>query len=107
MNLSEASQIAFTITAYEAQALKNKFIDTEHLFLGLCKIEDIIAIGKEAIPNITEKGWERIYNEIAEFRDFLLSKGIEPKKTRRRLRKIIYESDLEKGEFSGHRTQRT
>jgi ATP-dependent Clp protease ATP-binding subunit ClpC len=106
MNLSEASQIAFTITAYEAQALKNKFIDTEHLFLGLCKIEDIIAIGKEAILNITEKGWERIYNEIAEFRDFLLSKGIEPKKTRRRLRKIIYESDLEKGEFSGHRTQR-
>jgi ATP-dependent Clp protease ATP-binding subunit ClpC len=106
MNLSKASQIAFTIAAYEAQALKNKFIDTEHFFLGLCKIEDIIAIGKEAIQNITEKEWEGIYNEIAEFKEFLLSKGIEPKKTRRRLRKIIYESDLEKGEFSGHRTQR-
>jgi len=106
MNLSKASQIAFTIAAYEAQALKNKFIDTEHFFLGLCKIEDIIAIGKEAIQNITEKEWEGICNEIAEFRDFLLSKGIEPKKTRRRLRKIIYESDMEKGKFSGHRTQR-
>jgi len=106
MNLSGASQVAFTIAAYEAQALKNKFIDTEHLFLGLCKIEDIIAIGKEAIPNITEKEWEKVCNEIAEFKDFLMSKGIEPKKTRRRLRKIIYESDLPKGEFSGHRTQR-
>ena len=106
MNLSEASQIAFTIATYETQALKNKFIDTEHLFLGLCKIEDIIAIGKEAIQNITDEEWERIYNEVIEFRDFLINKGIEPKKTRRRLRKIIYESDLEKGEFSGHRTQR-
>ena len=55
MNLSKASQIAFTIAAYETQALKNKFIDTEHLFLGLCKIEDIIAIGKEAIQNITDE----------------------------------------------------
>ena len=106
MNLSEASQIAFTIAAYEAQALRNKFIDTEHFFLGLCKIEDIITIGKEAIQNITDEEWKRVYDEVVGFRDFLINKGIEPKKTRRRLRKIIYESDLEKGEFSGHRTQR-
>jgi len=44
---------------------------------------------KKAIQNITDEEWERIYNEVIEFRDFLINKGIEPKKTRRRLRKII------------------
>jgi ATP-dependent Clp protease ATP-binding subunit ClpC len=106
MELSRASQIVYTIAAYEAQLLENKFIDTEHLFLGLCKIEDIIAIGKEAFQNITEEEWEGIHNEVVEFKDFLLGKGIVPQKTRQRLRKIIYESDMEKGEFSGYRTQR-
>jgi len=106
MELSRASQIVYTIAAYEAQLLENKFIDTEHLFLGLCKIEDIIAIGKEAFQNITEEEWEGIHNEVVEFKDFLLGKGIMPQKTRQRLRKIIYESDMEKGEFSGYRTQR-
>jgi ATP-dependent Clp protease ATP-binding subunit ClpC len=106
MELSRASQIVYTIAAYEAQLLENKFIDTEHLFLGLCKIEDIIAIGKEAFQNITEEEWEEIHNEVVEFKDFLLGKGIVPQKTRQRLRKIIYESDMEKGEFSGYRTQR-
>jgi hypothetical protein len=91
MELSRASQIVYTIAAYEAQLLENKFIDTEHLFLGLCKIEDIIAIGKEAFQNITEEEWEEIHNEVVEFKDFLLGKGIVPQKTRQRLRKIIYE----------------
>jgi hypothetical protein len=47
-NLSIASQIAFSLAAYEAQALKSKFIDSEHLFLGLCKVEDILFLDKTA-----------------------------------------------------------
>lgn len=103
--LSPASQTAFNFAAIEAQALNNKFIEKEHLFLGLCKVEDILNIDKEATPLIKNFDWDKIFLEIRSFRDSLTAKGIDCKKSRRRLRKIIQESELEKGEFSGHRTQ--
>jgi ATP-dependent Clp protease ATP-binding subunit ClpC len=103
--LSPASQTAFNLAAIEAQALNNKFIEKEHLFLGLCKVEDILNIDKETTPLIRDFEWDKILSEIRNFRDFLTTKGIDCKKSRRRLRKIIQESELEKGEFSGHRTQ--
>lgn len=64
MNLSIASQIAFSLAAYEAQALKSKFIDSEHLFLGLCKVEDILTAGREAVQSISESDWQDACEEI-------------------------------------------
>jgi len=103
--LSPASQIAFNLAAIEAQALNNKFIEKEHVFLGLCKVEDILDINKQTIPNINDFEWNKTFLEIRDFKDFLMARGIDCKKLRRRLRKILHESELEKGEFSGHRTQ--
>jgi len=105
-NLSIASQIAFSLAVYEAKALKSKFIDSEQLFLGLLKIEDILTSGREAVHNISESDWQDACTEIQNFKDNFLASGFDPKKARRRLRKIIYESQEEKGEFSGHRTPR-
>ena len=105
-NLSIASQIAFSLAVYEAKALKSKFIDSEHLFLGLLKVEDILTAGIEKVHNISESDWQDACGEIRKFRDILSERGFDPKKARRRLRKIIYESQEEKGEFSGHRTPR-
>jgi len=105
-NLSIASQIAFSLAVYEAKALKSKFIDSEQLFLGLLKIEDILTSGREAVHNISESDWQDACGEIQNFKDNFLASGFDPKQARRRLRKIIYESQEEKGEFSGHRTPR-
>lgn len=105
-NLSIASQLAFSLAALEAQALESKNIDTEHLFLGLCKVEDILSMDRAAIPNIEERDWMEAQGETRDLKDFLESRGFDPKKARRRLRRIIHESQMEKGEFSGHRTPR-
>jgi len=105
-NLSIASQIAFNLAVYEAQALKSKFIDSEHLFLGLLKVEDILTAGREAVRNISESDWQDACTEIQNFKDIFVEKEFDLKQARRSLRKIIYESQEEKGEFSGHRTPR-
>lgn len=105
-NLSIASQLAFDLAVYEAQALQSKYIYAEHLFIGLCKVEDILRLGRDSFKDVSESEWQDACNEILKFRNVLLEKGLDPKKARRRLRKIIYESQTETGEFSGHRTQR-
>lgn len=106
MNLSVASQIAFSLAAGEAQALGNKHVDTEHLFLGLCKIDDILHMEQGAIPDIDEQQWIQAKGDITLFVKTLVDTGVNPKKARRRLRSILNESDMEKGLFSGHRTPR-
>lgn len=105
-DISIASQIAFALAGMEAQALESMYLDTEHLFLGLCKIEDILIQDGVAIPGLGEEQLEGARQEARSFRDFLGEQEIDPKRARRRLRKILYESQEERGEFSGHRTQR-
>src|SRR4030065_2962127 len=39
-NLSESSQKVLAIGAAESQVLNHFYIGTEHLFIGLCKLED-------------------------------------------------------------------
>jgi len=106
MNLSVASQIAFSLAAGEAQALRSKDIDSEHLFLGLCKLEDIMQLERTGIPDIDEFQWHRALQDIREFRDSLLPSSFDPKKARRRMRKILQESVPGAEMFSGHRTER-
>ena len=103
---SPGVQIAFGLAAFEARYLDNKFIDTEHLFLGLCKIEDVLVVGKAIVPEMEEEDWQRAEQEISAFREMLAQKKIDPKRARRRMRVLIMEADFEKGEFSGHRTDR-
>lgn len=106
MDLAISSRIAFSLAAGEAQALRSENIDTEHLFLGLCKIEDILRVGKDAIPDISEEQWQQLRSDVEEFKDVLSDAGLDPKKARRRLRKILHEIQTDTRNFSGHRTPR-
>jgi len=104
--LSTASQLAFNLAAWEAQALSSKYVDTEHLFLGLCKIEDILKLDKSPIAELDEKEWQVAIKDINEFNNLLTAKGFDPKNARRLTRKLLKESMTDPGVFSGHRTQR-
>ncbi|RLG52442.1 MAG: ATP-dependent Clp protease ATP-binding subunit ClpC [Thermoproteota archaeon] len=86
--------------------LRSRFIDAEHLFLGLCKIEDILSLEKGAIPDLSDQDWDQACAEVEEFREALINAGLDPKISRRRLRKILYDADMEKGTFLGHLTKR-
>lgn len=105
-HLSTASQMAFNVAAAEAKALSHVYIDTEHLFLGLCKIEDLLYMSRDEIPGIAEAEFQRAKEEVSGLREFLTGRGIDCRNTRRRLRKILLKSGLETGMFSGHRTAR-
>ncbi len=104
--LSVSSQIAFSLAVGEAQALRSKDIDSEHLFLGLCKLEDILHLERTAISDIDETQWQQALQDVKEFRDSLSLSAFDPKKARRWLRKILHESEPGTDKFSGHRTQR-
>jgi len=103
-NLSIASGIAFSIAALEARMLKSEYIDTEHLFLGLCKIEDILVVGPDIIEGISKDDWKMAKEEIHDFMELLTNIELDAKMARRRMRKILYESQNEKRQFSGHRS---
>ncbi|MCL6590455.1 MAG: ATP-dependent Clp protease ATP-binding subunit [Firmicutes bacterium] len=105
-DLSLAAQLGFRLAAVEAQALGSGEIDTEHLFLGLCKLEDLPGATGIALPGIEAAGWPSIVAEIKDLRDFLAKAGLDCKKARRRLRKILSETRKAEGGFSGHRTPR-
>ncbi len=105
-SISISAQIAFRLAASEAKALQQENIDSEHLFLGLCKLEDILSIEKKAISDIDENQWQQALVDVKEFRDSLALVPFDPKQARRRLRKILQESGASKEAFSGHRTER-
>lgn len=105
-SLSISSKIAFRLAGGEAKALQQENIDSEHLFLGLCKLEDILSIEKKAISDIDENQWQQALVDVKEFRDSLALVSFDPKQARRRLRKILQESGASKEAFSGHRTER-
>ena len=104
--LSLSSQIAFRLASGEAQALESKNIDSEHLFLGLCKLDAILDLKKSAFSGIDEAEWKQAMQDIKVFTTSLSDAGVDPRKTRRLLRRLLKEFEYEKGDFSGHRTQR-
>jgi ATP-dependent Clp protease ATP-binding subunit ClpC len=104
--LSLPSKLAFRLAASEAKRLSSRDIDSEHVFLGLCKLEAILYIEKNAISDIDDHQWQQVLVDIKDFRDSLALASFDPKQARRNLRKALYESSPHKEEFTGHRTQR-
>lgn len=104
--LSTASHLAWMLSAGEARALESEFIDTEHLLLGLLKIEDLITSNNDDFPEISAEEWETLILEVSEFKDFLAEKGVNCKSMRRNLRRGLHENQPQMKEFSGHRTPR-
>jgi ATP-dependent Clp protease ATP-binding subunit ClpC len=104
--ISSAFMIAFNLAAIEAQLIRSKNIDSEHMFLGLCKLEDMISFRPDSKMGVSEQEWSEILLEIKDLVGIFTKNGVNSKRVRRRLRKIIMESQVKTYEFSGHRTPR-
>lgn len=102
-DFSNASRLTFSLGAMEAEHLGSEFLGTEHLFLGLCKMEDILHLEPQNL-GIAESLWPEIKQELSDFISYLTGQGFEPKIARRRLRKILAGGQAGKRKFSGHRT---
>ena len=99
--------IVCSLASWEAQALKSSNIDVEHLFLGLCKLEDVLAMDYSSIENMSREDWGNFLKEGNIFVSSLIKVGIDCKKARRRFREILRQTDYQKGPFVGHLTERS
>jgi ATP-dependent Clp protease ATP-binding subunit ClpA len=106
MDLSPGSQTAFMLSAQEARALGNKVVESEHLWLGLLKSEDILPLGDSDFQNLSSSEVKAIKDEIRTLVKRFNESKLECKSARRRLRRLVKDSQREEGEFSGHRSPR-
>lgn len=96
------------IAANEAEMTKSVYIDSEHVFLGLCKSEDLRNMKPHSAEGakIDEKLWEDALAEVEELNDRFADVGFDPKLARRMLRRIIMDTQKETGRLSGHRSKK-
>ncbi|MEO0294347.1 MAG: ATP-dependent Clp protease ATP-binding subunit [candidate division WOR-3 bacterium] len=102
--LSTGAQIAISIAATEAKFIPSPYLENEHVFLGLCKVEDVLTL--DEVEGISENQFNDAKREIQNFSNFLRSCGIDPKTARRRLRVIIKYKQPVESNFTGHRSER-
>jgi ATP-dependent Clp protease ATP-binding subunit ClpC len=105
-SLTVGARTAFALAAYEAEQLASRDIDTEHLFLGVCKIEALRAATPQQLPNVPEPDLAALRDESSSFSAALQASGLDPVMARRRLRAIWHQANPQPQEFSGHRTTR-
>lgn len=106
MELTPASQTVFMLSGMEAEALKSKLIENEHLFLGVLKSEDILSLGEKDFLNLNANDVSILKDEVSALVAVLKECGLDCKPARRRLRRLVKDSQKEEGEFSGHRSSR-
>ena len=106
MVLSLGAQTVFMLGGMEAEALKSAVIDSEHLWLGVLKSEDILALKAGGLPKVTDGELEELKGELTDLQSRLQHSGLDRKAARRRLRRLLKEAPTEPGEFSGHRSPR-
>lgn len=96
--LSQASQIVWVIAANEAASLSHEFIESEHVFIGLCKIgdfplEELMTKLQMDTSNISD-----VESEIQKLSDIFREFDLDPVHTRRALRRRMGIGSVE---FSG------
>ncbi len=105
-DLSAASYLAYYLSACEASSMKSAYIDTEHLWIGLCKVEDIIDAKIDLPPELRGIDQEKAMKEIKEFKSLLEACGLDCKRARRKMRELLYKDKISDEAFTGHRTER-
>ena len=106
MQLTNASNTVFMLAAMEAEAIGSAVIDSEHLFLGLLKSEDVFSLGDGDFMNLGAAEVKEVKEEIGRFVSSLKESRIECRTARRRLRRLVKDSQNEVGEFTRHRSPR-
>ena len=104
--LTVGAQAAFALAAYEAEQLGSASIDTEHLFLGLCKVEALRDAKPEQFGELAPAAFQVLLQEVANYTASLEAGGLDARQARRRLRALLAPSNPTRETFLGHRTAR-
>jgi ATP-dependent Clp protease ATP-binding subunit ClpC len=97
MDISPSMRITLGISGAEARLSGSAFLEPEHLFIAICKLED----AAEAALMFPEIG-----QDIAWVKKVLEDAGLSASAVRRRLRGLMRRADSSRGAFRGHRSPR-
>jgi ATP-dependent Clp protease ATP-binding subunit ClpC len=106
MQLSNASNTVFMLAAMEAEALRSAVVETEHLFLGLLKSQDVLTINERDFVNLGPAEVKDLKKEIRNLVARFVACGLNIRDARRRLRSLVKQSQSEEGSFTRHRSSR-
>lgn len=95
--------MAWRIAAHEAAASEYRFIEKEHLLIGIVSIEKVIADGPES-AGLDQKAWQELKEEHSFLKRVLRSQGIDQTKLRRLIRKKLGHGGYKHAEKTIHRS---
>src|SRR5262245_57255932 len=98
---------AHALAASEAQQLGSREIETDHLVVGLAKLEDVAVLGIGQALGMDLLSQQRLENEGKDFAEILKRAGVDAAAFRRRLRALWIETHPQKETFDGHRSAET
>lgn len=103
--LSNGCVLAFQLATVEAQHLGCGDIDIEHIFLGLCKVNEFCELTADNVM-FEQMNREDLQDELDVLNSTMKRSAFSPVKARRRLRYLMVKEWKHKAHFSGHRSER-
>ena len=110
-DLSVGANWAWRIAAIEAGAAKFQFIETKHIFIGICSLEKVLKLSPED-SGLNQQAYETLQNEYAILKDLMENLSLNMTQLRRKMRqklgtgnykhteKVIHRSDACKKMFN-------
>jgi ATP-dependent Clp protease ATP-binding subunit ClpC len=104
--LTVGAQAAFALAAHEAEQLGGGSIETEHLLLGLCKVEAFREATADQLGGLAETEILALRQQATVYAASLEAGGLDAKRARRRLREILQAAHPAREVFTGHQSPR-
>lgn len=102
--LSVGADMAWRIAAHEAAASEYRFIEKEHLLVGIVSIEKVIIAGPDQ-TGLDQNAWQELKTEHSLLKKVLRSYGIDQTKLRRLVRKQLGNGGYKHTEKTIHRSE--
>lgn len=101
--LSVAVSTAWQIGVWETDAGKHRFLEKEHLFIGVCSLEKMVT-DSEASADLSERELESLKSEFEIIEGVFNELRLDPADLRRRVRGGLEQGDFENTENVIHRS---
>jgi ATP-dependent Clp protease ATP-binding subunit ClpC len=103
VDLSPGANLAWQIAAMEAGAARFQFIETEHLFIGICRLEKVLKLSPED-SGLNQQAYKALQSEQAILKDLTENLVLNMTQLRRKMRQKLGTGDYKHTEKVIHRS---
>jgi ATP-dependent Clp protease ATP-binding subunit ClpC len=102
-NLSVGADLAWRIAAMEVGAAKFQFIETDHIFIGICSIEKVLKLSPEE-SGLNQQAYKALQSEHAILKNLMENLGLNMTQLRRKMRQKLGTGNYKHAEKVIHRS---